>query len=533
MSSTAPTSQDLQQFTDALQVALDSYDLLVERLAVLEDQLSERGWQRIGDNTRDFSREGLRAISRMVRIYWLKNPLIKRAVAVQNLYVWGQGVTLRAVHPTVDAVVQKVLKDPTNRTVLGDVEALMRLETELQLFGNLFFVLFTNPSTGHLKIRTIPFDEIEAIITNPDDAQDPHYYLRVWTSTTYNPTTGFGEIKQHKAYYPDWRYNPAGGHPSHIAGIPVKDAAIYHVSVNRLNDMQFGVSEVYAACDWANAYKVFLEKWVTITDALSKFTMQLTGANKRVATAAVSKLQEMIPRLQQGLAEARAQGAGTVGGTFVTTPGTKLEPIKTSGVTTSMDDARRLMLMVCSATGINEPYLTGDPSTGNLATAKSMERPMELQFTARQRLWSSILSNILDYIIDQAAMMPSGPLHAGATVEIDDDGDRIVTLGIDPETGETMNRAVEVKFPPILERDLSEQVDAIIHAGTLKGAAAAGTIPIKHLTRMLLDALGEEHAADLVEEWFPEDEDTQADDSEAALATAIGKLEAYLREVSA
>jgi len=50
--------------------------------------------------------------------------------------------------------------------------------------------------------------------------------------------------------------------------------------------MQFGVSELYAACDWANAYKVFLEKWVTITDALSKFAMQAhrrkqTGGNRR------------------------------------------------------------------------------------------------------------------------------------------------------------------------------------------------------------------------------------------------------------
>ncbi len=533
MSSPAPAPQDIQQFTDALQVTLDSYDLLVERLAVLEDQLREQGWQRIGGSDRDFSREGLRNISRMARIYWLKNPLIKRAVAVQTLYVWGQGCTMRAVHPTVDAVVQRVLKDPTNRTIFGDVEAQMRLETALQLFGNLFFVFFVNPSTGHLKIRTISFDEISAIISNPDDAADPWYYLREWTTTRVNPTTGFPEVKRDQAYYPDWRYTPEGGHPTHIAGIPVKESPIYHVSVNRLPDMQFGVSEVYAACDWANAYKVFLEKWVTITDALSKFAMQLTGANKRVATAAVSKLQEMIPRLQQGLAEARAQGSGTTGGTFVTTPGTKLEPIKTSGITTSMDDARRLMLMVCSATGINEPYLTGDPSTGNLATAKSMERPMELQFTARQSLWSSILSNILDYIVDQAAMMPSGPLHAGATVEIDDDGDRIVTLGTDPETGEPMNRAVEVKFPSILKRDLTEQVDAIIHAGTLKGAAAAGTIPIKHLTRMLLDVLGEEHAADLVEEWFPEGEDSQPDDSEAALATAIGKLETYLREVPA
>jgi len=42
-SAAAAAPQDLQQFTDALQVTLDTYDLLVERLAVLEDQLSERG----------------------------------------------------------------------------------------------------------------------------------------------------------------------------------------------------------------------------------------------------------------------------------------------------------------------------------------------------------------------------------------------------------------------------------------------------------------------------------------------------------
>jgi len=118
------------------------------------------------------------------------------------------------VHPTVDAVVQKVLKDPTNRTVFGDIEAWMRLETGLQLFANLFFVFFVNPSTGHVKIRTIPFDEIAAVISNPDDAQDPWYYLRVWNTTTVNPSTGFPTVEPKKAYYPDWRYNPRGGHPS-------------------------------------------------------------------------------------------------------------------------------------------------------------------------------------------------------------------------------------------------------------------------------------------------------------------------------
>lgn len=514
--------------TEQVIAVLDGYDMMAERLAVLEDQLNEQGWQRFGDDNRDFSRTALRAMSRMVRLHWLKNPLIKRAVGVQNLYVWGQGCTLRATHPTVDTAIQRVLTDPTNRTVLGDVEAWMRLETELQLFGNLFFTFFSNPSTGHVKIRTISFDEISAIVSNPDDASDPWYYLRTWTVTDGNPATGHYTTEQRQAYYPDWRYNPSSGHPSHIKGIRVRDTPIYHVSVNRLNDMQFGVSEVYAACDWAAAYKTFLEKWVTITDALSKFAMQLTGANRKAATSAVSKLQEMLPAISQNLAAARQASGEHVGGIFASTPGTKLEPIRTSGITTKMDDARRLMLMVCSATGINEPYLTGDPSTGNLATAKSMERPMELQFTARQSLWRSVLGNILGYIIDRAAMAPNGPLHTGATVEIDDDDDRIVTLGRDPDTGDPMDRSVEIGFPPILEHSIVDQVDSIVHAATLKGAPAAGVIPVRYLSRLLLDALGEPNAQYLVDEWFPAG--GLPTDSEASLASAIGKLEAYLRE---
>jgi len=50
-----------------------------------------------------------------------------------------------------------------------------------------------------------------------------------------------------------------------------------------------------------------------------------------------------------------------------------------------MDDARRLMLMVCSATASTSLYLTGDPSTGILRTAKTMERPMELPVHARAK----------------------------------------------------------------------------------------------------------------------------------------------------
>ncbi|WP_062397869.1 hypothetical protein [Methanogenium cariaci] len=250
--------------------------------------------------------------------------------------------------------------------------------------------------------------------------------------------------------------------------------------------MQFGVSEVYAACDWARSYKEFLEDWTTIVKALSQFAHRLTvkgGTGGAVATAK-TQLQALIanPFAKTG----ETQQTMPTGSTFISGEGAKLEPMKTAGgVTTSCDDARRLMLMVCSATGIYEHYLTGgDPSTGNLATAKSMERPMELQFLARQTLWKSILQNILGYVIDEAAIAPNGPLAQGATIDTDEDGgDRIVTLATDPDSDDStpMSRKVEIKYPPLLEHDLLARVDALIGAGTLKGYTPCRNHPSRHL----------------------------------------------------
>lgn len=506
-------------------------DLLSERLAALE----EPGWQRVdGVTDREFSRPGLSKICADARLYWLANPLIRRAVACQVLYVWGQGCTIRAAHEAVDDVVQAFLADPTNRTVIGEGEPRQRLETELQLFANLFFVYFTDPSTGAVKIRTIPFDEITDVISNPDDAAEPRYYRRVWSETSIG-ADGHIEVRPRTAYYPDWRYaTREGSHlPAAFGPVPVmRDSPIYHVATNRLGDMRWGVSEVYAAIPWARGYKEFLENWATVARMLSRFALSVTtrGGNKGVAAAA-----DRLRSLLSPQATAGSPDPIPAGGIFASGEGTKVEPLKTSGVTMSCDDARRFLLMVCSATGIFEHYLAGDPSTGNLATAKSMERPMELQFTARQSLWSSILTNILDYVIDQAALAPNGPLNAGHTEERDEDGDLVVTLATDPETGEPMDRAVEVAFPTILEHDTTAEVDAVVRAATLGGQGTdAGILSPQYICRALLDALGEEDASTLAADWHPDgDKPAEGDDSpdettEAALARAIGQLQESL-----
>jgi len=97
-----------------------------------------------------------------------------------------------------------------------------------------------------------------------------------------------------------------------------------------------------------------------------------------------------------------------------------------------------------------------------------------------------------------------------------------------------MNRASRSTFPSILKRDLTEQVDAIVHAGTLKGAAAAGTIPIKHLTRMLLRRPRRRTRPPTSSRSGSRRTKTRRRmTARRPLATAIERLETYLREVSA
>ena len=191
-----------------------------------------------------------------------------------------------------------------------------------------------------------------------------------------------------------------------------------------------------------------------------------------------------------------------------------LTPMPKSGATVAVDDGRRALLMVCAATGIYEHYF-GDPSTGNLATAKAMEQPMLLMFQERQELWKDVFTTIIDYVLDRVSLAPGGVI--GGTITTNDYGE------VKVDNGE-LDRSFEVSFPPILQEDINERVDAIIKSTTMNGQEEAGTIDFKTATTMLLKALGED--TDIVDTLFPNEpkswEEVEEEKREQALAIAAG-----------
>lgn len=481
------------QLQEALAGSFETTLLLTERISELELALENGAWTRLsGDYEREFSREGLKEICRLARLYYLKNPLIQRGVNVQRDYVFGQGVTIQANDADVDDVVQAFLDDAKNQAELTSHQALLSKEVALALSGNIFFVFFPNVSTGQVRVRTLPVDEVVEIITNPEDAKDPWFYKRVWTANTLSEATGQTQGEQRTAYYPDWRHRPTNK-AAKIGEHPVQwDTPVYHIKVGGLDDMRFGVPEVYAALDWAKAYKSFLEDWATIVRAYSRFAWQLTTKGGRTGIAAAKA--RLATTLGTGSAETNP--APVTASTFIAgDENTKMTPMRTAGATTSAEDGRRLLLMVAATMGFPETFW-GDADVGTLATAKSLDRPSELKISSRQSLWRDVLGAILEFVIYWAVKAHVLP----GSIDEEDDGTPRVELAVDPETGEPKSASVEIIFPPVIEHSVKDSVDAIVAAWPVLGKAGA-----QNLSRLLLSAIGVDDVEAAMDELYDED----------------------------
>jgi len=106
-----------------------------ERLAALEWTLESMDWRLLTTQAdQEFSRPGLATITELSRIMAIKNPLIKRGVAVQRLYVFGQGFNVRAEDAALDDALTAFYEDPKNATELSQQEMSAK-EIELQVTG--------------------------------------------------------------------------------------------------------------------------------------------------------------------------------------------------------------------------------------------------------------------------------------------------------------------------------------------------------------------------------------------------------------
>lgn len=471
-------------------------------LAELELAMDDVGWREMASpyGRWNFSRQFLRKACATSRVMFLINPLIKRAVTVQELYVWGLGCTIKATHPEVNKVLQAFFTDPKNQSVIG--ESWPERERDQRIDGNTFFCFHRNKKNGTARVRLIPVDEVEDVYCNPEDAKEPWYYRRTPVLTD-NQGELTPQLEKGGVYYPDIHYLPRTK-PTTLNGVKIDwTACVLHVKTGGLSTMKMGVPELYSALNWATAYKRILENFATILQAYARIAMKMSGLpGKSGIAAAKSKLNTGLSSITAGRGDNNPPT--NVASWMMQSGNVDVSPVKTANSTTGPDEARALRSMVAAGSDTPEHFF-GDSDVGNFATSETLDRPTELKMISRQQMWRGIILEMCRNLVVWSAQAPSGTLReAGFGFKLDKDafdGTQIATVA--PPADADLH--MDVTFPNILQREVTDRVRALVMAATLNGRPAEGIIPDRgFLFKLLMEALGEKDADYLMKTYYPD-----------------------------
>ncbi|VXC44482.1 hypothetical protein [Nocardioides sp. AX2bis] len=498
--------------------------LLTESVADLQLALEDKGWRSIAHAVQaDFTPEARKALITLCRTMAISNPLIKRGLQVRTGYVWGQGVQVRAraagdeQAQDVNAVVQGFL-DANTATLTGDV-AHAKLEHGVGTDGNVYLTCFTNPLTGAVQVRTALAEEVVDVITNPDDRDDPWYYVRRVAQRVVEPGTvradGSRQTRTRaqvvKVFHPAVGFWPRT-RPKTIDGATVRwDAPILHVKVNEVAGWRFGVPDVYASIAWARSYKDFLVDWAQLTRSLSQYAWRATAGNGSRAqklAASLNAQRQPVP----GVPPIGAPAEQQAGRAAVGTPDVHLEAIPKSGATIDADSGRPLAGMAAAGLGLPVTMLLADPGvTGARAVAETLDLPTILEMGMRRLMWQSSLTRLVEYVIDQAVLAPRGALRGSMAR---DDWGRLTTV----LTGE-VERTLDWDWPPLVDIDPVALIKAIVEA------SGTQLVPKPVLLRLLLNALGVKDVDEVIDAVT----DEQGDFIDPEVTAAAAAVEAARR----
>jgi hypothetical protein len=497
----------------------------------IELALQNVEWRReVNFSWLEFSRWGIQQIILITRLYYIKNPIIRRLIDVGAAYVFARGLEISSPEDAVNEEIDRFVA--ANPKVLGHI-ALMKLERRKDYDGNLFFAFFEDTADkGTTRLRTIDATEIEEIATDPDDTDSPWYYHRCWSQRVFDPTTGATKVQAQKKWYPALGYDPTAK-PDTIRGDEVVwDTPVYHSKCGDVAKWTFGCPRAYPALDWSKEARRLLEACASVKQSNAQIAREITTKGGQQAIEGMkSQLQTTVGPSSQIWDQ---NPPAVTGATWVSGPGTKLELMKMRGASDDPEEVRRYLLMCCMVFGVPETFL-GDVSTGNLATATSLDRPTETVMLEKQEAWREDLMVIVLRHLNTSKKAPSGKLRealeaAGldpGKVRIREcqrvrsaDGTRMEYAKVEKriegkviniyEAGRKLAKTeliVRVNFPAIREGDLKTLVEATVQGATMGNRAGQfiGTDE-KETVRHLYDLLDYDNGDELVEEQYPESE---------------------------
>ena len=503
-----PISKQLREATAVTQLIESTPFLSQGSTGDIELALQNVAWRReVNFSLIEFSRWGITQIILVTRLYWLKNPIVRRLIDVGAVYVFGLGFEVSSPDEKLNGLIQAFLK--RNAKSIGQV-ALTELHKAKWTDGNIFWVLKVDSAdTGEVDLRTIDPLEVMDIISDPEDPNVPWYYRRSWSERIVDMGTGNTTNQPKEAYYPALGYEPANK-PDTIGALPVMwDQPIYHRKCGMVKGWKFGCPLAYPMLDWAKEERRYLEACASNAQARAQFALTLTTKGGQQA------LEGVKGQMQTTVGPAApiwdTNPPAVAGATFASGPGTKIESFDQGGGL-DPEGCRQYKLMCCMVRGVPETFLA-DVSTGNLATATTLDRPTELVFKAEQEEWREDLVLLTIAAMKASMGAPGGKLresYGAAVPEV-----RIVEMArrrmpngswVYEASKKKDPKELEVKctFPAIREGDQKELMESLVMSATLgnKGGQYIG-IDEKQFVIRAYELAGFDNGSELAEEQYP------------------------------
>ncbi|MFO7172045.1 MAG: phage portal protein [Bacillota bacterium] len=411
-------------------------EALAEAFSEQLQQLQMPGWTLLsgGTGAEQAPPESIREIQREALVGWMRDPLLAQAVNIKRVFVLGPGISFTAEEPEIEKALREFWVDPGNRMQFAQVEWF----ESLAVCGELC-LRFYEGQDGRVQVRLVPALEIQDVITDPDDR---HVLRAVWRRYTYRV---FDEQSR------TWREEQRD------ELIPGEE--VLFVAINKPPGWVRGVSPLYRALPWSKAYREWLEDRARINKAKGAWAWirRVKGGPQALAGAAAKLAAEIGGRLRSTPGETNSMPPPKPGSVINASEGVDWEVINAKiGADDAREDGRALRLMVAAATNVFEHYLLGDPSTGNLATAKSMELPMRREFEWWQGLMAWILRQVFRRVLEAQVRAGRLPETYTVTRQVYRDG-RVVEV---KEEKPTVDCFIDINFPALKTEDLLDMVKA-------------------------------------------------------------------------
>lgn len=410
---------------------------------LLQDLVDQLQYERIGGYSSDLEPQRTRAVEESKRT-WVYSVVARWLINLWTYYGVGENIT---VVPDDEGAVEawdEFWAADRNNPILSPVK-LHDISRMLLVKGNRFFIYFLSEQDGEATVRRIKAEEITEIVTHPDDDATPLWYKREWT-----PKDGTAKTE----YYPDWRAffdektrrNYLNKPPGDVAQSNQTTMIVQHVPFNELDDdTLFGWPLLApAGTPWLRSHREFFQNRLAVARAKSSYVRRRTVTGGSRAVAAV---RNTLRSTLQGGATSETNPAPVAGSEDVHNAMISTDDLPMgTGAGDAKVDAEMFSWMAGLSGGVFPHYL-GLGDAYRLATATSMEKPLQQQWTLYRGLISGMFRDMCRIVLQ------SKELHGNAsfkTYQAEVSTDRLVEIDT-KELTESIGRWYRDEIMPLVE----------------------------------------------------------------------------------